>query len=344
MRQPSLGIAGLVGTNESGSEDASLLQGSGASSATVHISVLLAAVIDGLAPVADTRVIDATLGGGGHSEQLLARGARVLGIDADPAARQRAATRLASAVASGRFVIAAGNFRDIGAIALAHSWEPVMGILMDLGLSSDQLADRDRGFAFSADAPLDMRFDPTTGVSAAEILATASEEEIADILWRYGEERRSRVIARRIVAARATGGMTRTTQLANLVARAIPGRPGGVHPATRTFQALRIAVNGELTALEAALPQTLDLLAPGGRLAVISFHSLEDRIVKHWMRAEERGCICPPATPVCVCGHAPRLRVLTHHPLEADAAEIAANPRARSAKLRVAERINEGQG
>lgn len=210
---------------------------------------------------------------------------------------------------------------------------------MDLGLSSDQLADRDRGFGFSVDAPLDMRFDPTQGESAADLLAHRTETEIADILWKYGDERRSRAIARRIVAQRATHPLTRTTELAHLVASVIHGRPGGIHPATRTFQALRIAVNGELEALETALPQALDVLAPGGRLAVISFHSLEDRIVKHWMRSEERPCICPPSLPTCVCGRQPRLRVLTPHPQLADAAELAANPRSSSAKLRVAERL-----
>lgn len=314
----------------------------GAREATVHLPVLLDEVVAGLRPHAGGMYVDGTLGGGGHTAALLAAGGRVLGIDADAEARARTAQRLVEAIADGRLVIAAGNFRDLADLAAVHGLTAVDGVLLDLGLSSDQLADRERGFAFGVDAPLDMRFDPTRGESAADLLATRREEEIADILWRYGEERRSRVIARRIVAARATGRITRTTQLAELVARVIPGRPGGIHPATRTFQALRIAVNGELDALQAVLPQALELLAPGGRLAVISFHSLEDRIAKHWMRDEARGCICPPAVPVCTCGHQPRLRVLTPHPIEATVDESATNPRARSAKLRIAEKIEKG--
>lgn len=310
--------------------------------ASVHIPVLRDAVIDWLRPQSGGRYVDATLGGGGHTAALLdasAPAGRVLAIDADPAARERAGQRLATAITAGRLIVAAGNFRDMAQIAAAHEFAPVAGVLMDLGLSSDELADRARGFAFAVDAPLDMRFDPTQGATAADLLATRSESAIADILFQYGEERQSRAIARRIVAARASTPITRTAQLASLVAGVVHGRPGGIHPATRTFQALRIAVNGELDALTAALPQALDLLAPGGRIAVIAFHSLEDRIVKQWMRAEARGCICPPHAPICICGRSPRLRILTPHPHVADATEVAANPRASSAKLRVAERM-----
>lgn len=308
-------------------------------SASVHIPVLRDAVLGWLRPHVGGQYIDATLGGGGHTGSLLATGGHVLAIDADPAARARAAVRFAREIAAGQLIIAAGNFRHMADFAAEHAFAPVDGILMDLGLSSDELADRERGFAFSVDAPLDMRFDPTQGETAADLLATRDETEIADILYRYGEERQSRAIARRIVATRQTAPITRTTQLASLVASVIHGRPSGIHPATRTFQALRIAVNGELDALAATLPQALDLLAPGGRLAVIAFHSLEDRIVKQWMRAEARGCICPPQAPVCTCGRVPRLRMLTPHPQTAGAAEVAANPRASSAKLRVAERL-----
>jgi 16S rRNA (cytosine1402-N4)-methyltransferase len=310
--------------------------------ASIHIPVLRDAIMGWLRPRAGGRYLDATLGGGGHTAALLDASApdgRVLAIDADPAARARAEQRLARQIAAGRLIVAAGNFRDMARIAAAHKFAPVDGILMDLGLSSDELADRARGFAFAVDAPLDMRFDPTQGETAADLLATRSESEIADILYQYGEERQSRAIARRIVAARARMPITRTTQLAALVAGVVRGRPGGIHPATRTFQALRIAVNGELDALAAALPQALDLLAVGGRIAVISFHSLEDRIVKQWMRAEARGCLCPPEAPVCTCGRVPRLRILTPHPQTAEATEVAANPRAGSAKLRAAERI-----
>lgn len=310
--------------------------------ATAHVSVLPEEVLAALAPRSGGAYLDATLGGGGHTARILAASApdgHVLGLDADPAARARVAAQLAAEVQTGRLAIAAGNFRDLAAIAAAHGFRDFDGILLDLGLSSDQLADQGRGFAFAADAPLDMRFDPTQGESAADLLATRDETALADLIWRFGEERRSRAIARRIVAARATAPITRTGELARLVAAAVPGRPGGIHPATRTFQALRIAVNDELGALAAALPQALDRLAPGGRLAVISFHSLEDRIVKHWLRAEARGCVCPPTAPACVCGRTPRLRDLTPHPIVATAAEIAVNPRARSAKLRIGEKL-----
>lgn len=312
---------------------------------SVHITVMLQPVMDWLRPHDGGRYLDATLGGGGHTAALLDASAptgRVLAIDADAAARARVSQRLETEIASGRLILAAGNFRDMATFAVAHDLAAVDGIVMDLGLSSDQLADRNRGFSFAADAPLDMRFDTSAGESAADLIAQLPEEALADIIYKYGEERKSRAIARRIVATRDRAPITRTTELASLVAGVIHGRPGGIHPATRTFQALRIAVNGELDALEAALPQALDLLAPGGRLAIISFHSLEDRIVKHWMRAEARGCACPPELPTCVCGREPRLRVLTPHPQEADATEIARNPRAGSAKLRVAERLSAG--
>ena len=184
-----------------------------------------------------------------------------------------------------------------------------------------------------------MRFDTTRGVSAADLVNTLPGDELADLLWRYGEERRSRAIARRVVEARERQPITRTGELARLVAGVVHGRPGGIHPATRTFQALRIAVNDELGSLEVALPAALELLRPGGRLAVISFHSLEDRIVKRLFQQEERGCVCPPELPECVCGRTPRLRIITRHPLVASDDEVATNPRARSAKLRVAEKI-----
>jgi 16S rRNA (cytosine1402-N4)-methyltransferase len=309
---------------------------------SVHIPVLREAVVEWLRPHDGGRYLDATLGGGGHTAAILdtsAPGGRVLAIDADPAARERVTRRLRDAITAGRLIVAAGNFRQMAALANEHGFRPIDGIVMDLGLSSDQLADRERGFSFGVEASLDMRFDPGQGESAADLLSTRSESEIADILWRYGEERRSRAIARRIVAAREQRPIRTTVELAQIVAKAVPGRPGGIHPATRTFQALRIAVNDELGALTEALPQALDLLAQGRRLAVISFHSLEDRIVKQWMRAEERGCVCPPNAPVCTCGRAPTLRVLTRHPLVANDAEIAANVRAHSAKLRVAERV-----
>lgn len=312
---------------------------------TQHVPVMPGAVVEALAIRPDGRYIDGTLGGGGHTSLILERGApdaRVLGIDADPLALTRVAERLAAEVAANRLVLRQGNFADLGRLAAEAAFLPVDGVLLDLGLSSDQLADTMRGFSFATDAPLDMRFDPERGQSAADLVNTLEESALADVIWRYGEERRSRAIARRIVHARQRAAIARTTELARLVAEAVPGRPGGIHPATRTFQALRIVVNDELGSLERALPQAVEALAPEGRLAIITFHSLEDRIVKTFIRAEARGCICPPESPVCVCGHAPRLRDLTRHPIVASAEEVAANPRARSAKLRIAERLVNG--
>ena len=300
--------------------------------------------LEALQPHAGGCYLDGTLGGAGHTRLLLDASApdgRVLAIDADPLALERARALLTEAVANERLTLVHGNFARMGEIAAAADFTPVDGALLDLGLSSDQLADRERGFSFAQDAPLDMRFDTTRGVSAADLVNTLPGDELADLLWRYGEERRSRAIARRVVEARERQPITRTGELARLVAGVVHGRPGGIHPATRTFQALRIAVNDELGSLEAALPAALELLKPGGRLVVISFHSLEDRIVKRFFQQEERGCVCPPELPECVCGRTPRLRIITRHPLVASDDEVATNPRARSAKLRVAERVND---
>jgi 16S rRNA (cytosine1402-N4)-methyltransferase len=310
---------------------------------TVHVPVLAEPALALLDPRPGGRYLDGTLGGGGHTALLLEASApdgRVLAIDADPKALARARTRLTEAVRSGRLLLRQGNFADMIALAHADDFVRLDGVLLDLGLSSDQLAEGGRGFSFATDAPLDMRFDPTRGVPASELVNTLDEGELADLLWRYGEERRSRAIARRLVEARHRAPISRTGELARLVAGVIQGRPGGIHPATRTFQGLRIAVNDELSSLERGLAAAVELLRPGGRLAVISFHSLEDRIVKRFIQAEQKGCICPPGWPACVCGRQPRLRALTRHPIVADAAEIAANPRARSAKLRAAERTS----
>jgi 16S rRNA (cytosine1402-N4)-methyltransferase len=305
------------------------------------VTVLPSETLSVLAAHAGGRYVDGTLGGAGHSALLLDASApdgRVLGIDADAAALERARERLAPAVAAGRLLLRQGNFAQMEELARDADFAPVDGILLDLGLSSDQLADAARGFSFAADAPLDMRFDTSQGRPAADLVNTLDEAELADLLWRYGEERRSRAIARRIVAQRRRAPIARTGELARLIASVMPGRPGGIHPATRSFQALRIAVNDELGNLEAALPRAVELLRPGGRIAVISFHSLEDRIVKRYFNEEARGCVCPPELPVCVCGRSPRLRVVTRHPITASAEELARNPRSRSAKLRVAER------
>ncbi|HEX6543528.1 MAG TPA: 16S rRNA (cytosine(1402)-N(4))-methyltransferase RsmH [Ktedonobacterales bacterium] len=312
---------------------------------TVHTPVMPDEVLAALQPRTGGRYLDGTLGGAGHTRLLLDASApdgRVLAIDADPRALEWAQALLPEAVAEGRLLLRHGNFAQMGRLAAEAEFAPVDGILLDLGLSSDQLADRNRGFSFAHDAPLDMRFDTTRGVPAADLVNTLPQAELADLLWRYGEERHSRAIARRIGEARQRQPITRTTELARLVAGVVHGRPGGIHPATRTFQALRIAVNDELASLETALPAALDLLRPGGRLAVISFHSLEDRIVKQFFQREEKGCVCPPELPECVCGREPRLRIVTRHPLTASEAEVATNPRARSAKLRVAERREAG--
>jgi 16S rRNA (cytosine1402-N4)-methyltransferase len=213
-------------------------------------------------------------------------------------------------------------------------FDQVDGLLLDLGFSSRHLAEAGRGFSFQLDGPLDMRFDPSHGPSAADLVNHSPEEKLAEILWQYGEERHSRRIARAIVTARP---VTTTTQLAAVVASVI-GRRGRLNPATRTFQALRIAVNDELGALTEVLPQACDLLRPGGRLAIISFHSLEDRLVKHFLQRESRDCICPPDLPVCACDHKAALRIRTRKPIRPTAQEIGLNPRSRSAKLRVAER------
>ena len=305
-----------------------------------HLSVLYDEVQSWLKPRPGGRYIDATVGAGGHAKGLLTAShpdGLLLGLDADPAALSYAAKILASF--GDRVVLRTANFRNIGEVAGAAGFEGVDGILMDLGLSSRQLDDADRGFSFNRDGPLDMRMNPDRGQSAAELVNTLSETDLADLLWRWGEERQARRIARAIVAERP---LERTGQLADLVARVV-GRREKIHPATRTFQALRIAVNEELDALGQALPQARDLLRPGGRLAVLAFHSLEDRLVKQFYRQEARDCICPPELPVCACQHQATLRVLTSKPVRPTADETALNPRSRSARLRVAERVGQAR-
>ena len=304
-----------------------------------HTPVLQTQVIDGLALHPKAICIDATLGGGGHAEAILdAIGpqGRLLGLDTDPEALARVQKRLTRF--AGQTMLVQANFRDIVAVATAKGFPRVNAILMDLGVSSYQLWDAERGFSFTASGPLDMRMDPRTELTAEEIVNTWPQDELADIIYRYGEETRSRRIARAIVAARP---LHTTAELAEVIAKAAgSGRDRSrIHPATRSFQALRIAVNDELGALESALPQALALLASGGRLAVITFHSLEDRPVKQFMQREARDCLCPSDLPACRCGHKAQLRIMTRKPIQPDEAEIAANPRSRSAKLRIAERL-----
>jgi len=308
-----------------------------------HQPVLAEEVMKMLAPRPGSLHVDCTVGGGGHTERILEAASpdgRVLGLDADPAAIARVGERLARF--GDRLVLRQANFRSLAEVAPDAGFGAVDGILLDLGLSSFQLADTGRGFGFRAGGPLDMRFDPTRGEPASALLARLDEAEMADLFRRYGEEPHARRIARAIVDGRRVEPIETAEQLAALVERAVPRRPGPrgrIHPATRVFQALRIAVNGELDALEVVLAASLELLRPGGRLVVLAYHSLEDRIVKRFVAAERRGCTCPPVFPVCVCGRASRLRSVGPQPAVPSDAEIAANPRARSARLRTAERL-----
>jgi 16S rRNA (cytosine1402-N4)-methyltransferase len=302
-----------------------------------HVPVLYNEVLDGLQPQPGGRYIDATLGAGGHAAGILAASGpdgELLGLDVDPDAISFAEQILGPF--GDRVVLKTANFRQLKGVALALGFGQVDGILMDLGLSSRQLADAERGFSFSHDGPLDMRMNRSQSTTAADLINGLSEADLAALLWRYGEERHARRIALAVVAARP---LCSTGQLADLVARTV-GRREKIHPATRTFQALRIAVNDELEALAQALRQARDLLRPQGRLAVIAFHSLEDRLVKRFYQQESRDCLCPPEVPVCVCEHRATLRVLTPRLVRPSAEEIARNPRSRSARLRLAERLD----
>jgi len=305
-----------------------------------HLPVLFDEVMTALAVKPGGCYVDGTVGLGGHAAGILERSGpdgRLLGLDADPAALALAGERLRPF--GNRVLLVHRNFRDLAQVVQETGFPPADGILLDLGLSSRQLSDRARGFSFQEDGPLDMRFDPTHGESAADLVNGLAEEELADLIDRYGEEPHSRRIARAIVIARRAAAITTTGQLAALVSQAVGGRHGPTHPATRTFQALRIAVNDELGALTTVLPQALPLLSIGGRLAIISFHSLEDRPVKQFMHREARDCLCPPLSPVCTCGHVATVRLIQRRGITPSAAEVAANPRSRSARLRVVERI-----
>ena len=304
--------------------------------ATAHVPVMVHEVLAALEVKPGGRYVDCTLGGGGHAEAILERsqpGGTLIGIDADASAIERSQRRLARF--EGSFRLVEENFRNVGEICRKMQFVPVNGLLMDLGLSSDQLA-TGAGFSFQRDVPLDMRFGGQ-GATAAEIVNTYGEEELADLIYRYGEEPASRRIARRIVAARP---IRTSGELAKAVEQAVGRRAHlKTHPATRTFQALRIAVNTELEALATALPQAHGLLGFGARIAVLSYHSLEDRVVKDYFRRESRGCICPPELPECRCGHKATLRLVTRGAVKPSLSEVEANPRARSARLRAAERI-----
>lgn len=304
-----------------------------------HLTVLCEETVDAVLGDRQGCYVDATFGRGGHARRLLAElgpKARVIGFDKDP---QAIAAGEALAVADPRFSIVHDSFAALATQIEARGLTGrIAGILADLGVSSPQLDDAERGFSFMNDGPLDMRMDPTRGQSAAEWLAKVSESDLADVLHKYGEERFSRRIARALVAARVREPITRTRQLAELVSAAHPSWEKHKHPATRSFQAIRIAVNRELGDLEDFLQQSLRVLAPGGRLAVISFHSLEDRIVKQFIQREVKGDDFPPGLPVTWQQLKPQLKKVGKA-IEPSAAEVDRNPRARSARLRIAERL-----
>lgn len=305
--------------------------------ASTHIPVLVKETIEALAVHPGGRYIDCTLGGGGHAAAILDRsspGGQLLGVDADPEAIKIAKTRLEAY--SNSTLLVNGNFVNLPDICIKYDFFPVHGILFDLGLSSLQLSSNARGFSFQLDGPLDMRLSPSQEVTAADIINASSEAELAHLIRTYGEETHSHQIARHIVKERP---IKTTLQLARTIEQAVRGRRGKIHPATRTFQSLRIAVNRELEYLEAALKQAINLLGFEGRLVVISYHSLEDRIVKQFMQQETKGCICPVSIPTCVCGHKPSLKLVSKKVITPSPTEVQLNPRSRSAKLRVAERI-----
>lgn len=303
-----------------------------------HRSVLLDEAVAALAVRLNGTYVDGTLGAAGHATRVLEESApegRLLGFDADPDALEIARSRLAPF--GERAVLVHSNYRRMAEVAAERGFVPADGVLLDLGLSSMQLDEWDRGFSFRRDEPLDMRFDPTSGSSAAELLNSLPEDELARVLWEYGEEPAFRRIARAV--ARSEQPIRTTGQLAELVASSV-GRPRGrTHPATRTFQSLRILVNDELGALEDGLCAAVSILRPGGRLVVISFHSLEDRIVKNYLRDESSECVCPPRQPVCTCAHTPTLRLVRRKADKPGAVETQENPRSRSARLRVAEKV-----
>ncbi len=306
-----------------------------------HLSVLPDEVLELLAPKPGGIYLDGTLGGGGHTELILEKivpDGLVIGIDRDREALAAASARLERFGSS--FIAIQGSFGDLAQLLKQQNIEAVDGILLDLGVSSHQLDTAERGFSFRQDGLLDMRMDPSKGETAADILESLSAGELERIIKEYGEERWARKIAQSIERERQEKAIVTTLQLAELVAHAIPRRfhEERIHPATRTFQALRIAVNNELEQVRQGVSDGISLLKSEGRIVVISFHSLEDRIVKQRFREAATGCICPPRLPYCICNKKPVIRVLTNRPITAGEEEVARNPRARSAKLRAAEK------
>ena len=290
-----------------------------------------------LQPRSGGRYVDGTLGAGGHAFGILESSSpegRLLGLDVDPQALTLAVQKLSPF--GERVKLLQASYETLKDQLSTMSWQRVDGILLDLGVSSMQLETPERGFSFLVDAPLDMRFNPYAPFSAKDLINSYSEQDLAEIIYRYGEEKHARQIARKIVQNRP---INTTLELANLIVGIAGGQRSKLHPATRTFQAIRIAVNNELQALQNTLPQAIEVLESGGRLAVISFHSLEDRIVKQYFRQESRDCICPPRTPICTCGHHATIKEITRQPIRPQSSEIMKNPRSRSARLRVVQKI-----
>ena len=312
-----------------------------------HIPVLLNETLEYLDPKPGGVYIDGTLGGAGHSSEIVKRivpGGVLIGIDQDSNAIDAAKRRLEAY--KDNVVIVRDNFRNIKAIALQKGFKEVDGILLDIGVSSHQLDEKERGFSYMQDGPLDMRMDTESSLDASDIVNNSSEQELIRILRDYGEEKWAVRIAKFIAEERKNNRIDTTFKLADIIQRAIPAaaRRDGGHPAKRTFQALRIAVNDELQVLEEAVTNAAGLLKPGGRLVVITFHSLEDRIVKKIFNNMEKPCTCPPQLPVCACGKEPLLRVITKKPVTAGVEELKVNTRSKSAKLRAAERVSSKRG
>ncbi len=303
----------------------------------IHKPVLISEAVEALDVQPGKRYIDCTLGSGGHAAAILKQilpGGQLLGIDADPEAIETVKSRLADYIES--VTIINDNFANLETICRENNFLPVHGILFDLGLSSTQLEVSERGFSFQHDGPLDMRYSPAQELTASDIINTYPEDKLSQIIKKYGENRNSKWIARHIIKSRPINS---TLQLASIVEKAIGSHRGKIHPATKTFMALRIIVNHELESLSAALKQTIACLKSQGRLVVISYHSLEDRIVKQFMQRESTECLCPPGIPVCRCGHVPSLKIISKRVITPSPTEIKSNPRSRSAKLRVAERL-----
>jgi len=303
----------------------------------IHQPVLLQEAIDALQVQPGKHYVDCTLGHGGHAQAILGRsqpGGKLLGIDTDPEAIRVSKSRLINYADS--FITVNDNFVNLETICKENNFLPVQGILFDLGISSAQIEEPGRGFSFQQDGPVDMRFSPVQELTAADIINILSEDKLAELIRSYGEEHYSKQIAKHIVRHRP---ITTTLALASIIEHAVGGRKGKIHPATRTFMALRIATNRELENLTTALKQAVTCLGHNGRLVVISYHSLEDRLVKQIMKQESIGCICPPRIPECTCGRTPTLKLISKKVITPSPEEIESNSRSRSAKLRVAERI-----